>query len=139
MPKTAIFVIVFPFQCRCWCSTSLHFRLFLVHPFRSIFHCFNCFSWCRCDRILWFGSGLRQLSYVRGESKFSDHRPVYAVFLAEVETLNRCKAKKSLSSVSARVEVEELLPRASCVELYDQVGSRSLETVHCYCLNSSKS
>lgn len=69
-----------------------------------------------CDRILWFGSGLRQLSYVRGESKFSDHRPVYAVFLAEVETLNRCKMKKSLTSVSARVEVEELLPRTSCVE-----------------------
>ncbi|KAG2402806.1 Type I inositol polyphosphate 5-phosphatase [Vigna angularis] len=38
-----------------------------------------------CDRILWYGRGLRQLSYVRGESRFSDHRPVYSMFLAEVE------------------------------------------------------
>ncbi|XP_057830580.1 type I inositol polyphosphate 5-phosphatase 4 isoform X1 [Cryptomeria japonica] len=68
-----------------------------------------------CDRILWFGRGLKQLSYVRGESKFSDHRPVYAVFLAEVETLNRCKSKKSLASVSTRIEVEELLPQTSCI------------------------
>ncbi|KAH7331051.1 hypothetical protein KP509_20G013300 [Ceratopteris richardii] len=37
-----------------------------------------------CDRILWYGNGLKQLEYVRAESSFSDHRPVYAVFLAEV-------------------------------------------------------
>eukprot|EP01018_Ginkgo_biloba_P022137 Gb_30641 [translate_table: standard] len=74
-------------------------------------------SAARCDRILWFGKGLKQLSYVRGESKFSDHRPVYAVFLVEVETLNRSKLKKSLTNSSAKVEVEELLPRTSCAEL----------------------
>ncbi|KAJ7972761.1 putative Type I inositol polyphosphate 5-phosphatase [Quillaja saponaria] len=34
-----------------------------------------------CDRILWYGRGLHQLSYVRGESKFSDHRPVYSIFI----------------------------------------------------------
>ncbi|KAG8096034.1 hypothetical protein GUJ93_ZPchr0013g35413 [Zizania palustris] len=39
-----------------------------------------------CDRILWYGRGLSQLSYVRGESRFSDHRPVYSVFSAEVVT-----------------------------------------------------
>ncbi|EXB22112.1 Type I inositol-1,4,5-trisphosphate 5-phosphatase CVP2 [Morus notabilis] len=39
-----------------------------------------------CDRILWYGRGLHQLSYVRGESRFSDHRPVYSIFLAEVVT-----------------------------------------------------
>ncbi|KAK6152445.1 hypothetical protein DH2020_015080 [Rehmannia glutinosa] len=33
-----------------------------------------------CDRILWKGEGLKQLCYVRGESRFSDHRPVYSVF-----------------------------------------------------------
>ncbi|KZV23932.1 hypothetical protein F511_23293 [Dorcoceras hygrometricum] len=38
-----------------------------------------------CDRILWYGTGLQQLSYVRGESRFSDHRPVSSVFWAEVE------------------------------------------------------
>ncbi|XP_054800839.1 type I inositol polyphosphate 5-phosphatase 4-like isoform X2 [Prosopis cineraria] len=60
-----------------------------------------------CDRILWYGRGLRQLSYVRGESKFSDHRPVYGIFLAEVDSINRSRTKKNASS---RIEIEELLP-----------------------------
>ncbi|KAJ1294292.1 hypothetical protein BS78_01G135000 [Paspalum vaginatum] len=38
-----------------------------------------------CDRILWYGRGLNQLCYVRGESRFSDHRPVYSIFTAEVQ------------------------------------------------------
>ncbi|CAA7401007.1 unnamed protein product [Spirodela intermedia] len=38
-----------------------------------------------CDRILWHGKGIEQLAYIRGESRFSDHRPVCGVFLAEVE------------------------------------------------------
>ncbi|KAL0371284.1 UNVERIFIED_CONTAM: Type I inositol polyphosphate 5-phosphatase 4 [Sesamum angustifolium] len=63
-----------------------------------------------CDRILWYGRGLQQLSYVRGESRFSDHRPVYSIFLAEVESINRSRIKKSMSYSSSRVEVEELLP-----------------------------
>ncbi|KAL8530566.1 hypothetical protein ACS0TY_007556 [Phlomoides rotata] len=65
-----------------------------------------------CDRILWYGRGIQQLSYVRGESRFSDHRPVYSIFLAEVESINRNRIKKSMSYSSARVEVEELLPYA---------------------------
>ncbi|TXG63685.1 hypothetical protein EZV62_010679 [Acer yangbiense] len=64
-----------------------------------------------CDRILWYGRGLNQLSYVRGESRFSDHRPVYSMFLAEVESVNRSRIKKSMSCSSARIEVEELLPQ----------------------------
>ncbi|XP_074316758.1 type I inositol polyphosphate 5-phosphatase 4-like [Silene latifolia] len=63
-----------------------------------------------CDRILWYGKGFRQLSYVRGESRFSDHRPVYSVFLAEVESSQQGRFRKSMSCSSARVEVEELLP-----------------------------
>ncbi|KAJ9547793.1 hypothetical protein OSB04_020336 [Centaurea solstitialis] len=62
-----------------------------------------------CDRILWYGSGLHQMCYVRGESRFSDHRPVYSIFIAEVESINRCKIKKN-TSCSSRIEVEELLP-----------------------------
>ncbi|KDO68669.1 hypothetical protein CISIN_1g039092mg, partial [Citrus sinensis] len=65
-----------------------------------------------CDRILWYGRGLHQLSYVRGESRFSDHRPVYSIFLAEVESVNRSRIKKSMSCSSARIEVEELLPQS---------------------------
>ncbi|KAF2590213.1 hypothetical protein F2Q70_00041291 [Brassica cretica] len=60
-----------------------------------------------CDRILWHGNGLSQLSYVRGESRFSDHRPVYSLFSVEIESVYRnCNIKKS-----SRVEVEELLPQ----------------------------
>ncbi|XP_078442444.1 type I inositol polyphosphate 5-phosphatase 4-like [Wolffia australiana] len=69
-----------------------------------------------CDRILWYGRGLRQISYVRGESRFSDHRPVYGLFAAEVEKTScegqTARSSRNLSSCSAssRVEVEELLP-----------------------------
>ncbi|XP_074368831.1 type IV inositol polyphosphate 5-phosphatase 7-like isoform X2 [Apium graveolens] len=62
-----------------------------------------------CDRILWFGGGLHQLSYVRGESRFSDHRPVYSIFWAEVESSNS-GLRKSTSCSTSRIEAEELLP-----------------------------
>ena len=39
----------------------------------------------RCDRILWHGDGVEQLQYLRGESRFSDHRPVCGVFAVEVD------------------------------------------------------
>lgn len=65
----------------------------------------------RCDRILWYGEGLHQSSYVRGESRFSDHRPVYGIFWAEVES-SHGRLKKSMSYSSSRIEVEELLPYA---------------------------
>ncbi|XP_059063219.1 type IV inositol polyphosphate 5-phosphatase 7-like [Cryptomeria japonica] len=42
-----------------------------------------------CDRILWYGKGLRQLCYVCGESKISDHRPVYSIFMAEIKMLDK--------------------------------------------------
>ncbi|GJX43886.1 type I inositol polyphosphate 5-phosphatase 4-like protein [Tanacetum coccineum] len=47
-----------------------------------------------CDRILWYGNGLHQISYARGESRFSDHRPVYSIFIAEVESINRNRQEK---------------------------------------------
>ncbi|KAK4434042.1 Type IV inositol polyphosphate 5-phosphatase 7 [Sesamum alatum] len=62
-----------------------------------------------CDRILWHGGGLQQLSYVRGESRFSDHRPVSSVFWAEIESVPD-RLRKSTSCSSSRIEVEELLP-----------------------------
>ncbi|KAL0551096.1 hypothetical protein IC582_010178 [Cucumis melo] len=64
-----------------------------------------------CDRILWYGRGLTQLSYVRGESRFSDHRPVCSVFLAEVESPTPNWIKKGLSYSSSKIEAEELLPK----------------------------
>ncbi|XP_072958615.1 type IV inositol polyphosphate 5-phosphatase 7-like isoform X2 [Typha angustifolia] len=72
-----------------------------------------------CDRILWYGKGLDQLSYVRGESRFSDHRPVYSNFIAEVETIGHSQFKKNMGCSSSRVEVEELLPYSHCyTDLY---------------------
>ncbi|XAR57267.1 Inositol-polyphosphate 5-phosphatase [Bertholletia excelsa] len=62
-----------------------------------------------CDRILWYGGGLQQSSYVRGESRFSDHRPVYGVFWAEVESYQG-RLRKSMSCSNSRMEVEELMP-----------------------------
>ncbi|XP_049345235.1 type IV inositol polyphosphate 5-phosphatase 9-like isoform X2 [Solanum verrucosum] len=38
-----------------------------------------------CDRIIWFGKGLKQSQYNRGEFRLSDHRPVWAIFKAEVK------------------------------------------------------
>ena len=67
----------------------------------------------RCDRILYHGRGLRQLSYLMVEAKLSDHRPVIARFIADVEAVSRRKVRKeSRLSNGAKVSVEELLPRA---------------------------
>ncbi|XP_022146438.1 type IV inositol polyphosphate 5-phosphatase 9 isoform X2 [Momordica charantia] len=48
-----------------------------------------------CDRIIWNGNGLKQVSYNRGESKLSDHRPVMAIFTTQVETLTNLKTLQS--------------------------------------------
>ncbi|KAM0898383.1 hypothetical protein ACQ4PT_021978 [Festuca glaucescens] len=63
-----------------------------------------------CDRILWRGDGTSQLSYYRGESKFSDHRPVCGTFIVEVEALDR-KARRRSSNADMRIGAEELLPK----------------------------
>eukprot|EP00250_Pteridium_aquilinum_P034475 c7644_g1_i1 orf=582-2444(-) len=62
-----------------------------------------------CDRILWRGKGLKQVSYRREELTLSDHRPLTAVFHAEVESLCKRKLNKTLSFKNAKVEIEELL------------------------------
>ncbi|XP_047163913.1 type I inositol polyphosphate 5-phosphatase 8-like [Vigna umbellata] len=84
-----------------------------------------------CDRILWKGESLNQMWYVRGESKFSDHRPVYSLFSVEVDLTSKYRVPRSctlkpltstaLSSTSAaKVQAEEqlfLLTRAqSCID-----------------------
>ena len=59
---------------------------------------------CRCDRILSYGKGIRLLSYKRGELALSDHRPVTAVYLAEVEVFRRRKLRRALTFTNAEVE-----------------------------------
>jgi len=46
---------------------------------------------------VWHGEGLKQLEYTRIESKLSDHRPVKAMFTAEVRVLP--KLMKNLQSM----------------------------------------
>lgn len=60
-----------------------------------------------CDRILFIGKGIKQLSYARIEQMLSDHRPVNAVFLAEVEIFSRRKLQRALTFTDAELEVEE--------------------------------
>lgn len=66
-----------------------------------------------CDRILWRGNGIEQLSYIRGESRFSDHRPVCAVFSVDVEMRSRNnRFRKGYSYTSApRLEYEDCIPQ----------------------------
>ncbi|XP_042513980.1 type I inositol polyphosphate 5-phosphatase 10-like [Macadamia integrifolia] len=72
-----------------------------------------------CDRILWRGNGIEQLYYVRGESRFSDHRPVCAAFEVRVAILEG-KNKKALSNSNMKVEIEELLPPTAARYLHRQ-------------------
>ncbi|XP_074304922.1 type I inositol polyphosphate 5-phosphatase 8-like [Silene latifolia] len=53
-----------------------------------------------CDRIMWFGKGVEQLSYFRGESKFSDHRPVSALFITEIDVLKPANSKTAALPLS---------------------------------------
>ncbi|XP_073136836.1 type I inositol polyphosphate 5-phosphatase 1 isoform X1 [Henckelia pumila] len=61
-----------------------------------------------CDRILTFGTGLRQLSYRRSELKLSDHRPVTATFLVEVEVFSQRKLQRALTFTDAEIEEQDL-------------------------------
>ncbi|KAM7274660.1 hypothetical protein ACFE04_016526 [Oxalis oulophora] len=68
-----------------------------------------------CDRILWHGEGIDQLSYIRGESRFSDHRPVCAVFQVEIEVTKsrNNRLKKGHSCAGPRLEYEDPIQRLS--------------------------
>ncbi|CAD5174198.1 unnamed protein product [Musa acuminata subsp. malaccensis] len=57
-----------------------------------------------CDRILSFGKGMRLLDYRRFELRLSDHRPVTAVFMAEVEVFCHRKLQRALTFTDAEVE-----------------------------------
>ncbi|KAK3134980.1 hypothetical protein QOZ80_5BG0413170 [Eleusine coracana subsp. coracana] len=57
-----------------------------------------------CDRILSYGKGIRLLSYKRGELTLSDHRPVSAVYVVEVEAFRRRKFQRALTFTDAQVQ-----------------------------------
>ncbi|CAI8604303.1 unnamed protein product [Vicia faba] len=62
-----------------------------------------------CDRILSYGNGMRLLSYKRNELKLSDHRPVTATYIAEVEVFNPRKLQRALTFTDAEIGNEELM------------------------------
>ncbi|KAH9331014.1 hypothetical protein KI387_003122, partial [Taxus chinensis] len=72
-----------------------------------------------CDRILSFGKGIKQLSYKRIEQKLSDHRPVNATFLVEVEIFSRRKLQRALTFTDAELDAKELLPETEEVVPYN--------------------
>lgn len=51
------------------------------------------------------------MQYIRGESRFSDHRPVCAVFLAQVEMNNDGRGRMVYSGVHSRIPFDELIPQ----------------------------
>ncbi|KAH1064783.1 hypothetical protein J1N35_029770 [Gossypium stocksii] len=61
-------------------------------------------SWC--DRILSYGKGMRQQSYGRTELKISDHRPVTATYMAEVEVFDSRRLQRALTYTDAEIENE---------------------------------
>ncbi|XP_068644248.1 type I inositol polyphosphate 5-phosphatase 8-like [Aristolochia californica] len=98
-----------------------------------------------CDRILWRGEGLKQMYYVRGESKFSDHRPVYSLFSVHIEVAvaplpqpsaagkennEESKIRKSYTAhcyiSNARVEAEEQLLRQEQLHRQQKQGNHPL-------------
>ncbi|XP_022574090.2 type I inositol polyphosphate 5-phosphatase 8 isoform X2 [Brassica napus] len=48
-----------------------------------------------CDRILWKGDGMKQIWYTRGESRFSDHRPVQSLFSVYIDSTQNQSNRKS--------------------------------------------
>lgn len=52
---------------------------------------------------------MRQLCYRRAELKQSDHRPVTAVYMAEVEVFVPRKLQQALTFTIAEIENEDLI------------------------------
>ncbi|GAB4834684.1 hypothetical protein Ancab_032947 [Ancistrocladus abbreviatus] len=59
-----------------------------------------------CDRIIWFGKGIKQHFYRRAELKLSDHRPVTSMFSIDVEVLDHRKLQRIINYNGAAVHPE---------------------------------
>ncbi|XP_072994386.1 type I inositol polyphosphate 5-phosphatase 2 isoform X1 [Typha latifolia] len=60
-----------------------------------------------CDRILWLGEGIRQLSYWMSELSLSDHRPVSSIFSVQVEVFDQRKLERILNFTNAGFSSEK--------------------------------
>lgn len=70
----------------------------------------------RCDRILSYGKGIRLLRYKRVDQKLSDHRPVTATLMAEVEFLSHRKLQRALTFTDAEIENGDVISEFIGVE-----------------------
>ncbi|KAK6155138.1 hypothetical protein DH2020_009386 [Rehmannia glutinosa] len=61
-----------------------------------------------CDRILWHGKGVRQLSYFRSESKFSDHRPVSALFSTQIVAKSANTSCPAVPTTPTKNQINEM-------------------------------
>ncbi|XP_052201310.1 type IV inositol polyphosphate 5-phosphatase 3-like isoform X2 [Diospyros lotus] len=64
-----------------------------------------------CDRILSFGKGMKLLSYRRSELRNSDHRPVMASYVVEVEVFSTRKLQRALTFTDAEIENQDVADR----------------------------
>ncbi|KAA8546608.1 hypothetical protein F0562_002653 [Nyssa sinensis] len=74
-----------------------------------------------CDRILSFGKGMKLLNYMRTDLRLSDHRPVTASYMVEVEMFCPRKLQRALTFTDAEIEGEEVV-----ADMGFDVGIRSL-------------
>ncbi|KAL6572253.1 Inositol polyphosphate phosphatase, catalytic domain ues [Orobanche minor] len=78
-----------------------------------------------CDRILSFGRGMKLLSYRRSELKLSDHRPLTATYMVEVEVFSPRKLQRALTFTDAEIEeqdnVTEIGPGGGMLRLEEDV------------------
>ena len=60
---------------------------------------------------------MRLLTYRRSELKLSDHRPVTAVYMAEVEVFSPRKLQRALTIMDSEIEDEEILADTGGVDV----------------------
>ncbi|KAJ6814628.1 type IV inositol polyphosphate 5-phosphatase 3-like [Iris pallida] len=76
-----------------------------------------------CDRILTYGKGTRLVAYKRSELKLSDHRPVTAVYTAEVEIFCHRKLQRALTFTDAEIE-EDVMSEVDTEDGYEPPDGR---------------
>ncbi|CAN8239379.1 unnamed protein product [Cochlearia groenlandica] len=56
-----------------------------------------------CDRVLSYGKGMKLVNYRRTEHRFSDHRPVTAIYVVDVEVFSARKLQRALTFTDAEI------------------------------------
>ncbi|TKW26179.1 hypothetical protein SEVIR_3G169600v4 [Setaria viridis] len=82
-----------------------------------------------CDRILSYGKGIRLLSYKRAELTFSDHRPVTAVYMADVEVFVHRKFERALTFTNTEVDDHLLLGKEALLQPLNRESGNFLAQV----------